>query len=112
MGSLKIRKRNGRIVDFTKTKITIAISKAMDAVGQTSLPKAERITEDVVADIKKEYFSKKVTPSVENVQDLVEKHLILHRLPEVAKAYILYRDLHSRIRNIENLVEIAKLTND
>ncbi|MDD3661663.1 MAG: ribonucleoside triphosphate reductase [Candidatus Dojkabacteria bacterium] len=112
MGSLKIRKRNGRIVDFTKTKITIAISKAMDAVGQTSLPKAERITEDVVADIKKEYFSKKVTPSVENVQDLVEKHLILHRLPEVAKAYILYRDLHSRIRNIENLVDIAKLTND
>lgn len=112
MGELKIQKRDGRIEDFTQTKITIAISKAMDAVGKKSLSKAEQVTNDVVAEIHKLYFDKKKTPTVEQVQDLVEKHLILHRLPEVAKAYILYRDLHSRLRNIETIIDLGKLVSD
>ncbi len=112
MGEFKIQKRDGRIEDFTQTKITIAISKAMDAVGQRSLAKAERVTKDVVEEIEKNFFEKDKTPTVEEVQDIVERQLILHRLPEVAKAYILYRDLHSRLRNIETIVDLGKLVND
>lgn len=110
MGTLKIQKRDGTTVDFTQTKITIAITKAMESVGQLSLAMAEQVTHDVVTGVHNSYFSKGKTPTVEEVQDLVEKHLILRRLPEVAKSYILYRDLHARVRNIENLVDLAALT--
>ncbi|MEA3357174.1 MAG: ribonucleoside triphosphate reductase, partial [Patescibacteria group bacterium] len=103
----KIRKRDGKVVEFTPTKITIVITKAMDSVGKKSLSLAEQITLDVKKEIIREYFDKKQLPSVENVQDIVEKHLILHRLPEVAKSYILYRDLHSRMRNVENLFDVG-----
>lgn len=112
MNKKKIRKRDGRIVDFTPTRITIAISKAMTAVGQESLSDAESITRDVVAEIEKRFFGREEIPSVEDIQDTVEKQLILHKLPEVAKAYILYRDLRGRIRNINNFVDIGTLTKD
>lgn len=112
MGTYKIRKRNGRLQEFTQTKITLAISKAMDAVGQSNLRIAEKITYNIVKELEKDHFRKKKTPTVEEIQDIVEKHLILHRLPEVAKAYILYRDLHTRIRNIENLVDLSTLIED
>jgi len=105
MGTQKVKKRNGAIEDFSHTKITLAISKAMDAVGQFSLPAAEKVSLDVVKEVTDTFYSKKKTPTVEQVQDLVEKHLVLHRLPEVAKAYILYRDLHTRMRSIQNLFD-------
>lgn len=110
MGSHKVHKRNGKKEDFAKTKITIAISKAMKSVGQLSLPMAEKVTEDVKDEVFKIYYDKKKVPTVEEVQDIVEKHLILNRLPEVAKSYILYRDLRSRIRNVENMVDLAAIT--
>ena len=112
MGKKKIRKRSGVMEDFTPTRIAIVIFKAMEAVGQPDLKKAEEIMKDVVDEIEVEYFAKHKVLGVEDIQDLVEKHLVLHQLPEVAKAYILYRDLRSRIRDINNLVDIAKLTED
>ncbi len=112
MDKKKIKKRDGRVVEFTPTRITIAISKAMASVGQESLSKAEEITREICKEIDTKFFDKEKMPTVEEVQDTVEKHLILNKLPEVAKSYILYRDLRSRLRNINNLVDIAKLTED
>lgn len=108
----RVIKRDGNRENYSKHKIVLAIRKAMDAVGYTSVTQAKNIADDITAEIITQYYSKEVTPHVEQIQDIVEKHLILHRLPDVAKAYILYRDLHSRLRNIENLIDAQKLTED
>jgi len=102
----RIRKRDGRLVAFDQDKITQAIWKAMDSVGQANLRKAQMVTDKVTEEIAKVYDGHSI-PTVEQIQDLVEKHLVLARLPETAKAYILYRDLHSRMRNVENLLDIG-----
>lgn len=106
-GTLKVKKRDGSVAIFNPEKINIAIQKSMRSVGQLSKETAEQITEDIVDEIYKEYFDKHQLPDVENIQDLVEKHLILNKLVDVAKSYILYRDLHSRMRNIDNLLDVV-----
>jgi ribonucleoside-triphosphate reductase len=109
----KIKKRDDSLVVFQPEKIKIAISKAMKAVGMDSTQKkAAIITEKVVKKLDKKYFSKSNIPGVEEIQDIVEHQLIQHKLSEAAKAYILYRDLHNRIRNINNLVDILTITED
>jgi len=113
-----IRKRNGKIEPFQKKKITTAIWKAIRAVNEGDYSKALEVSNKVVMEVNKRWgLSKKQSsnkiettesiPTVEEIQDIVEKQLILARLPETAKAYILYRDLHNRMRNINNLLDIA-----
>lgn len=101
----QIVKRDGRIVPFEQDKITNAILAAMRAVKEGRLPDAVKITETVVADLNKEFRRKKEIPTVEHIQDIVEKSLILNKYPNTAKAYILHRDLHSRLRNIDNFLD-------
>ncbi|MGQ9543045.1 MAG: vitamin B12-dependent ribonucleotide reductase [Candidatus Bathyarchaeia archaeon] len=98
---LKIRKRDGRIVDFEPEKIKIAIKKAMDAVSASDGEVAERIAGIVVDDLGKKFEVE--IPGVEDVQDVVEKTLMLEGLPEVAKAYILYRRRRAEIREAKRL---------
>ncbi len=92
----KIKKRNGKIVDFKKTKITNAIHKAMRAVDKGNVILAEKLSSQVVKILNKK-FAKRI-PTVENVQDIVEEVLIKNKLAEVAKAYILYRQKRTEIR--------------
>ena len=103
----EIQKRDGTLVPFDEMKILSAISKAMKAVGQHDLEKAKKVTEAVL----KEASEKKETPTVEGVQDLVEKHLMLEKCVDTAKAYILYRELRSRGRNINNLLDVGAKIN-
>jgi len=100
-----IIKRTGKKSSFTKTKITVAILKAMDSVGQKSPSTADKITNTVVETLQQKYFDKGKCPTVEKIQDIVERQLVLHKLPDVAKSYILYRNLHSRMRNIQNIFD-------
>ena len=94
-----IIKRSGSIVAFDETKIKNAVLRAMASVKQLDEKAALKITKAVTAklwaDIEKEELS---IPTVEDVQDEVETQLVLHRLPEVAKAYILYRAERARTR--------------
>ena len=83
----KIRKRDGRIVDFEPRKIAKAIHKALEAAKVKDGELAEELSEDVVAILEKNFEGK--FPSVEDVQDIVEKVLNKHGFAEVAKAYIL-----------------------
>jgi len=103
----KIQKRDGSLVSFDEKKILEAISKAMKAVGQYDLEKAKKVTEAVL----KEASEKDEVPTVEGIQDLVEKHLMLSKCVDTAKAYILYRDLRSRARNINNLLDVGAKIN-
>jgi ribonucleoside-triphosphate reductase (thioredoxin) len=94
-----IQKRDGTVVTFLKSKITNAIHKAMIASGEGSLHEAEVVANKVYADalrIKKKYTN--FTPTVEGIQDTVEKELILSEYVKTAKNYILYREKHSKIR--------------
>ncbi len=102
----KIKKRDGRIVDFDKSKITNAIFKAARAVGGNDMNTASLLTEKVVK-LLEEKFQDKI-PSVEDVQDLVEKVLIEEGHAKTAKAYILYRDQHAKMREF-NINEEVKL---
>ena len=100
-------KRDGRVVSFDQDKITNAILAAMRAVREGKLTDAAKVTELVVRDLNKEYKKTKEIPTVEHIQDIVERDLILAKFPGTAKAYILHRDLHSRRRNIDNLLDIG-----
>jgi len=91
-----IKKRNGKTVPFDQKKIEEAILKAMRATGGENQTLAHSITDKVVYDLKRKFGYE--TPTVEDVQDMVEKELILAGLAECAKAYILYRQKRSELR--------------
>ncbi len=107
----KIRKRDGRIVDFDSRKISNAIYKAMRAVGMGNRELAGRLAGEVVEVLKGRFRGE--IPSVEDVQDIVEEVLIKNGYAEVAKAYILYRHERAEIREKKRLfgvIDDLKLT--
>lgn len=98
-----IRKRDGRIVPFDPEKITEAIFKAAKAVGGSDREPAKKISDSLIGILEVIYKDDRI-PTVENVQDLVEKMLIERGHAKVAKAYILYRDQHRKIREGKDLL--------
>lgn len=98
-----IRKRDGRIVPFTPDKITDAIYRAAQAVGGSDRSTAATVSESIVGILNIIYKDGRI-PTVENVQDLVEKMLIERGHAKVAKAYILYREQHRKIREGKSLL--------
>jgi len=100
----KIKKRDGRIVSFKKEKISIAISKAGAATGELDMDKAEELTERVLW-LTSDRLDGAI-PEVEQIQDFVEEILLSSRYKKTAKAYILYRDQHKKIREIANTATV------
>ncbi len=95
----KIQKRDGSIVPFDFKKIVRAISRAMEQVGEGSPDEAEMVAHRVASEvvrIAKKY--KNFLPTVEGIQDEVERQLILSEYVKTAKSYILYREERARIR--------------
>lgn len=91
-----IIKRDGRVVIYDKTKIKMAILKAMEACGNTDFERADEVTQVV-----EDFFNSqniKSTPTVEEIQDRVEVQLMDSGLELVAKKYILYRASRNNIR--------------
>ncbi len=94
---MKIIKRNGAEVQFDEKKIMTAIAKANEAVAedfQMTPKQIERIAERVILACESLGHS----PSVEEVQDLVERQIMAHGAFEVAKAYITYRYTRTLVR--------------
>lgn len=98
-----IRKRDGRLVPFEEEKIAGAIQKAVRAVGGSDMDKAGRIARQVVGILEVLYKDAQV-PTVENVQDLVEKILIENGHAKVAKNYILYRKQREALRKTKEFM--------
>ena len=95
----KIIKRDGRVVPFDKDRITAAVTKAMVAANEFSQFAPERLRDSVLTELQKIGGNEKsFMPSVEQLQDIVEKQLILNKFPATAKAYILYRQRHAEMR--------------
>lgn len=109
-----ILKRNGAKVPFNVQKIINAVYKASLAVGQADWKKSEEITKEIIRNLEKK-IKKGNQPTVEEVQDIVEKVLIDSGMAKVAKAYILYRQHRAEIRqekaqvlNKEEIDEVDK----
>ncbi|HRY90829.1 MAG TPA: adenosylcobalamin-dependent ribonucleoside-diphosphate reductase [Candidatus Gracilibacteria bacterium] len=94
----KVRKRDGRIVPFQQEKITEAIWKAAQNIGGTDHGTAEKIASQVTAVLEVFYKDEQNIPSVEQIQDLVEKILIENGHAKTAKEFILYRQKDKEIR--------------
>lgn len=94
----KIKKRDGRVVAFHERKIMSAIERAGLETGEFAEVEASRLTKKVIARAEKEIAVK--VPSVEQIQDIVEEVLLDSRYKTTAKAYIIYRDQHKKIREI------------
>lgn len=103
----KIRKRDGREVPFDDSKITDAIFRAARAVGGEDRELAVSLTLDVLRMLKQKYNG--YIFGVEDVQDVVERVLIEKGHARTAKAYILYRDKRTRIRDARSeLMDIVE----
>lgn len=106
-----IRKRDGSEVLFDREKIRIAVMKAANAVGNTDESVGEVITRQVESYLSI-LFGHDTTPSVEQIQDLVERILIEKDQADIAKAYILYRQQRAKLRDTKQLLgDAADLVN-
>ncbi|MEK7635059.1 MAG: ATP cone domain-containing protein [Patescibacteria group bacterium] len=100
-----VQKRDGSVVKFDFERIVTAISKAMVASSEGSKPEARLVANKVLADLVR--ISKKFknfVPTVEGIQDSVEKELMLSEYISTAKAYILYREDRTKTREQEKMV--------
>lgn len=106
----KIRKRDGRIVDFDSSRIKDAIHRALVAVELENGKRAESITEEVVQLLEKKFEER--IPSVEDVQDLVVEVLKKRGYGKVAREYQVYRKKKEEIRRLKEKlgIEEPKLT--
>lgn len=101
----KVIKRDGMIVDFDSEKITDAIKKASNVTKEFDSFTARRLTKNVIKivnDFVKEKQSNLEAPTIEEIQDVVEKVLLSSEYKQTAKSYILYREQHNKMRDFVN----------
>jgi ribonucleoside-diphosphate reductase alpha chain len=95
----QVRKRDGRLVDFDLNRIVIAISKAMSNHSEGGMSEARLVADKVYKNlIEQQLQNEMYVPVVEEIQDYVERELILSGFASSAKGYILYREKHAQIR--------------
>lgn len=107
----KIKKRNGTIVDFDQEKISLAVQKAfLDVLKDPHTDEAKEIATDVAKNIVHAYTAGAAQlPSVEEIQDTVERSLMERGYFDVAKSYIIYRYEHAKIREEEKRDIVEKI---
>ena len=108
----KILRRDGELAPFNRSRIENAIALACDAIGETDKSFIPELTDLIIADIEHVYTEIFVnrTPSVEDVQDIVEQNLVKTNRFELAKSYIIYRENRKREREAQTAIAIAKET--
>lgn len=89
-------KRDGQRVLFEKIKIVNAIYKAFEASQEGNKIIAQKMTETIMENILR--IHRDETPTIEDIQDLVEDTLISHNFRSTAKKYILYREERAKLR--------------
>lgn len=105
---MKVKKRNGQIIDFEPDKIKQAIFNCFKSINHET---PDLVTEHVYSDVIEELTDLELSKnleiiSVEEIQDCVEKALMIEEEYDAAKAYILYREKHKNIRDyVHNKIE-------
>lgn len=105
-------KRSGRVARFREEKIAVAVEKAFLATGEGKNSDAKKVAKKVASLLEKRCKQlakekKQYIPSIEEVQDLVEKVLMILDFDETAKAYILYREQHRQTRDVKDALDQA-----
>ena len=100
----QVRKRDGSIVDFDQNKISQAIYKALKAVGRDDLDLASQLSEKAVQILNNKFHPRSI-PAIEELQDVVEETLIREGMVKAAKAYIIYREQHARLRDLKKMLD-------
>lgn len=100
MAIITIKKRDGRLVPFDLNKIERAIFKSFEASGSAKGEETAKAIAQIVAMELENNETVSGTPTVEEVQDMVERVLIQKGFVRSAKAYILYRAERSRVREM------------
>ena len=103
-----VLKRDSKLEPFDQERITQAIWKAAKAVGGKDKEQAKNISNQVTVELNKVYGDDGV-PTVEEIQDLVEKRLIENGHAQTAKAYILYRKQHNDMRELAALLSSSDM---
>ena len=111
----QVEKRDGRLMPFDFDKIVSAVFKAMAEAGEGGQEDAVLVAHQVAGELGR--FAKKYKsflPTVEGMQDSVEKYLILNDYVKTAKAYILYRDKRAQLRaaHVEIPAHVKKLAEE
>ncbi|MGC9049013.1 MAG: ATP cone domain-containing protein [Patescibacteria group bacterium] len=107
MSIKQVYKRDGTLVDFDQRKITEAIYKAAAEVGGKDWNLAQKLSDQVVKFLEKHF--PKTIPTVEEIQNVVEKILIENGHAKTAKAYILYRQKRKELREKKEKKEIENI---
>ncbi len=107
----QIRKRSGEIVDFDRNKIFLAISKAAESVDVHDKDMIEKLVNQVVDKLSRKFHSRSI-PAVEEIQDVVEETLIEGKAIAIAKVFILYRDQHRQLRDLNAKTNEERLMED
>ena len=96
----KVKKRDGRIVDFDSSKIINAVLAAFKQIDGEISEYAKTKAQNIADYIEGYYIEDDDTyiPGIEDIQDLVEKGLMSSKRKDVAKAYVLYREERTRQR--------------
>ena len=101
---LRIQKRDGRIETFEPQKIVAAIQKAGEATGEFAAEEARRLALKVMTLIHS--LQDTLSLTVESVQDIVEEVLLASPYRRTAKAYIIYREQHARMREMVRKADV------
>ncbi|HET9009907.1 MAG TPA: adenosylcobalamin-dependent ribonucleoside-diphosphate reductase [Nitrosarchaeum sp.] len=104
----EIRKRSGAVTAFNQDKISNAIFKALAATSKADRALADQLANKVVQKLVEQGFTSSRTPSVEDIQDIVESTLIDCGNSDIAKAYIVYRHERRKLRDEKMKVLNAK----
>ncbi|MCF7905665.1 ribonucleoside triphosphate reductase [Candidatus Gracilibacteria bacterium] len=98
----KVQKRTGEIVDFKPEKIWKAIFAAAKEIGGKNQELSKELANEVIRMLDEKFKDK--IPSVEEIQDVVEKVLIEDGHAQTAKSYIIYRDRRAQSRQDKQVV--------
>jgi len=103
-----IKKRNGQVVDFDSGQIIVAIQKASDSAdGEIQAGLIPALVDEIVSHL--EALNNDTVPDVETIQDLVEQELMRSDYFKTARSYILYREEHKALREVEASRSASKL---
>ncbi len=95
----EIRKRSGAVTAFNQDKISNAIFRALAATSKADRALADQLANKVVQKLVEQGFTSSRTPTVEDIQDIVESTLIDCGNSDIAKAYIVYRHERRKLRD-------------
>ncbi|HLI31592.1 MAG TPA: adenosylcobalamin-dependent ribonucleoside-diphosphate reductase [Solirubrobacteraceae bacterium] len=98
----RVRKRDGRLVSFDRRRIAEAVARAAAEAGEAAHP----VSEQIAAAVASKLARRPAVPTVEQIQDTVERELMAAGREETARRYVLYRRRRSDLRSAKRMLGV------